>query len=102
MPGQGTLLTELPIVVKFKIREDATVKFSVSEDDKQTFKIDSAIIIAETGTYDGPYVVTPKAFDNQTLNTKNKVLSDDVQVLKVPKYETTNLSGGYTVYIAEE
>lgn len=52
--------------------------------------------------YDGEYEVTPSAHEAQTLQTTNKLLLDDVTVIKIPYYETSNLSNGYTAYIASE
>ena len=51
--------------------------------------------------YIGNYEVTPKA-EEQVLNTKDKIMVDDVTVKKVPYYETENDEGGLTVYIASE
>lgn len=48
--------------------------------------------------YTGTYEVTPTAHE-QYLDTSQKFLRDDVTVHKVPYYETTNESGGYTVSI---
>ena len=96
------LLAEIPIVVKFKVKEDDPIRFKVTDDESVKFKIDSMIAIGGAERYEGEYVITPKAYDEQILETKDKIMSNDVVVLKVPKYETTNLSGGYTVYIAEE
>lgn len=56
----------------------------------------------KTVDYTGEYEVVPKAHEDQTLETQGKLMSKDVLVFKVAKYETSNLSGGYTVYIAEE
>ena len=53
-------------------------------------------------TYMGPYEVTPKAHSEQTLATKNKLMTDDVTVFKVPYYETSNVFDGLTVFIAED
>lgn len=54
----------------------------------------------ETGdVYTGEYIVTPKAFTEQTLETAHKVMSDNVTVLEIPYYETSNLHGGKTVFI---
>lgn len=50
--------------------------------------------------YDGDYNVTPLAFQEVKLKTKDKKLIEDIVVKEVPYYETTNLSGGNTVYIA--
>ena len=52
--------------------------------------------------YEGPYEVTPKAWNEQTLLTDGKLMTDDVTVFKVPYYETSNLFDGKTAYIAEE
>lgn len=48
--------------------------------------------------YDGPYSVIPK-FENQLLETKNKIMIDDVNVLEIPVERVGNLGGGYTVTI---
>ena len=52
--------------------------------------------------YGGPYEVTPKAWEEQVLETEGKLMADDVTVFKVPYYETSNLFDGKTAYIAEE
>lgn len=53
-------------------------------------------------TYEGEYVVVPKAYDEQVLETAHKLLLEDVTVTKVPYYETSNLFDGKTAYIAED
>lgn len=52
--------------------------------------------------YTGEYTVTPKALEKTVLETANKTMLDDVTVKKIPFHETTNLSGGMTVVIAQE
>lgn len=52
--------------------------------------------------YGGPYEATPKAWEEQILETEGKLMSDDVTVFRVPYYETINLFDGKTAYIAEE
>lgn len=54
----------------------------------------------EIPSYDGEYVITPLARDEQVLATRNKRMLDDVTVHRVPYFETTNESGT-TIYIAE-
>ena len=49
--------------------------------------------------YTGDYTVIPKVYE-QTLETKNKSMTDDVTVEAVPYSEVSNLSGGYTASIA--
>ena len=52
-------------------------------------------------TYSGEYIITPMPFASQTLETNNKIMQDDVTVLAIPYYETSNISGK-TVYIGGE
>lgn len=49
-------------------------------------------------TYDGPYEVTPRFYE-QTLETKEKLMTDDVTVEVIPAHEVTNPAGGLTVTI---
>ena len=51
--------------------------------------------------YIGPYDVTPQVA-SQTLNTAGKIMSSNVEVHGVPYFETSNTSGGSTVYIARD
>lgn len=55
-----------------------------------------------TEKYKGEYEVTPKANEATVLETKGKLMIDNVTVKKVPIYETTNSQNGTTVYIASE
>lgn len=50
--------------------------------------------------YEGEYIVTPKPWIIQTLDTDEKYMEADVTVLEVPYYETDNQDGGRTVSIA--
>lgn len=49
--------------------------------------------------YEGSYSVIPKVYE-QTLETANKSMTDDVTVEEIPYSETSNPSGGNTVNIA--
>ena len=51
--------------------------------------------------YDGEYEITPRV-TAQTMSTRDKVMLDDVTIQAIPVYETSNNSGGTTVYIAKE
>lgn len=51
--------------------------------------------------YEGVYDVTPQAKSAVILPTKDRLLSRDVNVKKIPYYETSNQTG-VTVYIASE
>ena len=66
-------------------------------------EIDKVIFIdtVQREHYAGPYVVTPLVLNPIVLETKDKMMDDDVTVLKVPYLETANPSGGNTAYIGE-
>ena len=49
-------------------------------------------------TYDGEYVVIP-TFKTKTLETKQKLMKENVTVEKIPVFKAENLGGGYTVVI---
>lgn len=50
-------------------------------------------------TYDGEYTITPDPWDETILETDNKLMTGNITVEIIPYYETSNLSGGSTVYI---
>ena len=49
-------------------------------------------------TYDGTYEVTP-TFSRQTLNTHDKLMTDDLTVRPIEVSRTSNLQGGNTIFI---
>lgn len=73
-------------------------------DEEFIFTLEEPIIIHDGGGYDvyhGQYEVTPSAHNQIVLETREKLMADDVTVNKIPYYETSNESG-LTVYIADE
>ena len=56
---------------------------------------------SELPTYEGEYEVTPKVYENKTLQTKNHSMKDNITVKKIPQYEVSN-DNGYTLIIGEE
>lgn len=50
--------------------------------------------------YEGEYEITPLASQEVIIETKNKLMYDDVTVLTIPYLETSNEAGGVTVSIA--
>mgnify|MGYP006903493105 len=72
-------------------------------DEPIRMKIDPAKVVYQGGgkPYEGDYEVTPKADSAVVLPTKDRFLSQDVNVKKIPYFETSNKTG-VTVYIASE
>ena len=52
--------------------------------------------------YDGETTVTPKVENETVLPTRDKIVKDDITVLKIPQFEVSNTSGGYTLIIGEQ
>lgn len=50
--------------------------------------------------YPGPYEVTPHSYE-QTLNTANQLMLEDVTVHQIRYSETSNPSDGLTAYIGD-
>lgn len=51
--------------------------------------------------YQGPYDVTPSV-RRQHLETKDRLMRDDVTIREIPYFETSNDEGGNTIYIGKE
>lgn len=85
------------VIIEASITPQETIKAEV---------IPSSVIVGEvllsdaskSNPYDGTYVVEP-SFAQQILETKNKVMRDDVTVNAIEVARTSNPSGGTTVYI---
>ena len=57
--------------------------------------------VDDIATYVGNYEVTPKATE-QRLDTKNKRMTKNLTIHKIPYIEVSNPTGGSTVYIGRE
>lgn len=79
--------------------EDLELDTDLSTED-YGLDLETAIHVIHTDgeKFDGPYVVIPE-FESQNLETKNKLLQDDVLVEAIAVSRVSNLSGGTTVYI---
>ena len=52
--------------------------------------------------YQGDYQVDPLVNNEVVLRTRSKIMSDDVTIRVVPRYITSNVAGGNTIFIGEE
>lgn len=66
-------------------------------------ELDGELILPENTVfppeYEDAYEVIPQAYEEVVLPTSGHYLSDDVVVLEIPYFTTTNPSGGYTAII---
>ena len=60
-------------------------------------------VIAQSGgsypKYEGEYEIIPSLAEDITLETAKKLMTDDVTVKKLPRYDVANEAGGTTVYL---
>lgn len=79
------------------------IKFRVQEPEIK-MKISPAKIVytGDSKPYEGEYTVTPKTYEPVILQTANKLLSQNVNVLKIPQYEVSNAAGGLTLIMGDE
>lgn len=62
------------------------------------------VVISGSGSdryppYEGEYTIVPILNDDRVLETKSKVMTDDLTVKAIPVVQTTNPFGGQTVVI---
>lgn len=89
---------------------ESNINFSVNQDEhelffaagEQSINLDiQGEVFGDASPYEGSYVVIPKAYQDQVLETQGLVMLNDVTVTRVPYWQTGNTSGD-TVYIASE
>lgn len=84
--------------VRFSEGQMFTPLFQPTED-LITLDFGSCMVIGGGERYTGEYEVTPHDYE-QTLECKEKMMSENVTVFEIPYAEVLNLSGGYTATIA--
>ena len=72
----------LEIHIPLKVNIEVPIKLTVSEGGGSSYPV-----------YTGETVVTPKAHESTELETKNKVVLDNIVVEEIPYYETSNPKG---------
>lgn len=78
---------------------NATLK--TSEIEEISVSMDSVVSNGAISAYTGTYEIIPKVEEEVVLNTRDKILKDNVTVHKVPFYEVHN-DKGMTFIVGEE
>ena len=86
--------------VRLRVNDPPSVRLKLNDLHQIRFSQNQYILVrgGDYDRYTGEYVVVPKS-STQTLETNDKLMTDDVSVLAIPYTEVTNQSGGYTVSI---
>lgn len=85
--------------IKIKVQQQNNISVKVQQPNNIRVKFKD-IITVNAEKYIGVYEYTPKAYDKQILETKNKLLNADITIKEIPYYEVSNENGGKTVIIA--
>ena len=95
-------------MIDMELSTDNSFDMSIDGDDfnveliQSEFDIDFAEAIIVQGerlpNYEGSYEITPRVVE-QTLETKDKSMIDDVTVNAIPYVEVSNVGGGFTATI---
>lgn len=94
-----------PTVIKFKIGSIAAIHFHAEPIEAIHFHAEPHVIAVNSGdipVYDGAYSVTPKVYEETTLETKQKLMKNNVTVARIPQYQVSNDADGVTLIIGEE
>ena len=94
-----------PTVIKFKIGSIADIHFHAEPIEAIHFHAEPHVIAVNSGdvpVYDGAYSVTPKVYEETTLETKQKLMQNNVTISRIPQYQVSNDAEGVTLISGEE
>lgn len=80
-------------MIKIRVREPE-IKMRISPA--------TIVYTGDSKPYEGAYTVTPQTYEAVVLPTANRLLSQNVNVLKIPQYEVSNAAGGLTLIMGDE
>ena len=89
-----------PQVIDTVVTVDDEIVITV-EDNSEVFNIETDVVVVHSDAlpyYTGDYEIDP-TFSSQTLETKDKSMSDDVTIKAIAVQSVTNPSGGNTIFI---
>ena len=92
-PDQITANINIDGTITGTVSNKLLVSASISEANKVTANLNFPEVVINSNIYDGEYVITPSTDTDQVLETKHTYLDDNVTVLKIPTYETSNEVG---------
>lgn len=85
-------------MLRLTIQQDPALALTVGQNPTLGVSVAESIRGGSYPDYTGVYEITPTT-EEQTLETRRRVMAENVTVHEIPYYETTNESGGYTVII---
>ena len=88
------------LIIDIEIENEETIELVSEEETVLDIQEEKIIVeVKDSDKYKGEYEFTPLAHQKQIVETKNKVLAEDITIFEVPYFEVSNKEGT-TVYIA--
>lgn len=87
--------------VRLEIIQDFDVELSINGGGSVALSVGEPFIDGGGIPYEGEYTIRPQPRAEVVLPTANRRLAADVTVERIPYYETSNVSGGYTAIIGD-
>lgn len=95
----------IALTIEVKNAQKQNIEVPVKNAPAQEVGIKQDVILVpvykDAPLYEGDYEVTPKVIE-QRLPTAKKLLTEDIKIKEIPYFETSNTSGGHTVFIGNE
>ena len=92
-------------MITARIRSPEKITARIKGTEKMSVQFGEVVVVVEDIShlpqYDGPYEVTPRVAA-QTLPTARKIMTEDLTVREIPRYDVSNTAGGKTIFIANE
>lgn len=86
-------------MIQIEIIPQSAIEVEIINTQIVDVEIESDMVpVGDYEEYEGDYLVVPK-FENQTLETKDKVMGFNVEIKPIPVEKVANTSGGNTVII---
>lgn len=88
--------------MELETRSDKVIDIHMTpKNPRITVKIGGSHSGIDYPVYHGQTYISPEAYDMQILETENTVVKENIIVLPIPYYQTTNPQGGNTIYIGD-
>lgn len=88
-----------------ELRGTLRARGALSGSVKSQGTLQGAVVIPEAvkaESYDGAYEVMPKFSSDVVLPTENRLMQQNLTVLKIPQYEISNEAGGKTLIMGDD
>lgn len=84
--------------VRFNVARPEPISLKIEKVRTISVELSNVTIGGVYDVYPGPYAITPRVYE-QTMNTENLLMEQDVLIYSIPLTEVSNIQGGKTATI---